>query len=134
MALKHPSKIKIVTPEWITDFVKQNKLLPEKEYEPLPFVGGRSPLKPCNAQDNGPTTPTLATHTASSFLTPISPGQNSENNGKDTCSLLPNESFREVNEKSKVVENSSKSMYSKSYHYFILYLLRPIFRDLNSFC
>jgi len=114
-ALKH--QIKVVTPEWITDSISANLLLPEIEYEPLVSSSpSRLPLKPFNSQANF--VPNMADLTPSTFMTPVTPGQTPiATTGDDDSNMIVSEN-KENNNSVVVKKVPEKSDLLKD---FILY-------------
>ena len=78
-ALQHSEKIKVVTPEWITESINSQKLLPEDEYFPLvdspasPPVSTFSSVKQGSQTPSRLSTPKMNEGTPSTLLTPVTP-------------------------------------------------------------
>lgn len=81
-AVKH--QIKVVTPEWISDSISSNLLLPENEYELIVTVSpSRLPLKPFNSQGNFASI--VADVSPSTFMTLVTPGQTAVTTSRDNA-------------------------------------------------
>jgi len=104
---KSQLNIKIVTPEWVTNSILSNQLLPEEEYEPVAMTSPlRSPLKTFYTQTVNSTinTPKYTQgNTASSFMTPVTPSQGSEKLA--VISKDDKENTIEVNKAHEIVPN-----------------------------